>query len=65
MDQSTAQTCNLISESNGLAIIAADSTNVAPSGRKSVRLESKDQFKEVLIIADFSHLPGPYNPFSL
>jgi hypothetical protein len=38
--------------------MASDSTNVAPNGRKSVRLESKDSYNEVLIIAEFSHLPS-------
>jgi hypothetical protein len=60
VDQTTAQNTNLISESNGIAYIASDSTNVAPGGRKSVRLESKDKFNEVLIIADFTHLPSAY-----
>ncbi len=41
-------------------MIASDSTTISPGGRKSVRLESKDEFNEVLIIADFSHLPSAY-----
>jgi hypothetical protein len=60
VDQQTAQSANLISESNGIAYIASDSTNVAPQGRQSVRLESKDNYTEVLIIADFMHLPNAY-----
>ena len=45
-----------------MAIISSDSTNVSPGGRQSVRLESKDEFHEVLIIADFSHLPSAFIP---
>jgi len=58
VDERTAYTANLAYEQNGVAVIASDSTNFAPSGRKSVRLESKDFYDEVLIIADFAHLPS-------
>ena len=58
VDQNTAYSANLAYEDNGVAIIASDSTNIAPSGRRSVRLESKDSYDEVLIIADFTHLPS-------
>ena len=63
LDQGTASSAGLISEKDGVVYLAADSTNVAPSGRKSVRLESKDTFNEVLIIAEFSHIPKAYFPF--
>jgi hypothetical protein len=62
VDQTTAASGGLISEKGGVVYLAPDSTNVAPSGRKSVRLESKDSFNEVLIIADFSHIPKAYIP---
>jgi len=45
---------------NGVAYIAPDSTNVAPGGRRSVRLQSTDSYTEVLILADFAHLPEAY-----
>jgi hypothetical protein len=57
VDQGTASSAGLISEKNGVVYLAPDSTNIAPSGRQSVRLESKDTFNQVLIIADFSHVP--------
>lgn len=60
MDEATAKLSNLAYESNGVAYIASDSTSLAPLGRKSVRIESKDEFNEVLIIADFAHLPSAY-----
>lgn len=60
VDQTTAASGGLISEKNGVVYLAPDSSNVAPSGRQSVRLESKDSYNEVLIIADFSHLPQAY-----
>ena len=63
VDRTTAASGGLISEKNGVVYLAPDSKNVAPSGRKSVRLESVDSFNEVLIIADFSHIPKAY--FSL
>jgi len=50
----------MIGVSNGTVYLAPDSVNVAPGGRKSVRLESIDTFTEVLVIADFSHLPEAY-----
>jgi len=34
-------------------------TSPTPNGRPSLRLEGKDTFSEVLIIADFVHAPGP------
>ena len=57
VNRSTAEHYNLISESNEVVFISSDSKNISPSGRKSIRLESKDDFHEVLIIADFIHLP--------
>lgn len=65
VDQGTASSSGLISEKNGVVYLAPDSTNVAPSGRKSVRLESVDSFNEVLIIADFSHIPKAYFPSTI
>lgn len=57
VNRSTAEYYNLISESDEVVFISSDSKNISPSGRKSIRLESKDDFHEVLIIADFVHLP--------
>ena len=63
VDRATAQSSNLIGVTNGTIVLAPDSTNLAPNGRSSVRLESIDTFTEVLIIADFAHLPAAYYPF--
>jgi hypothetical protein len=60
VDRTTAESANLISQSNGTVYITPDFKEIAPSGRKSIRLESKDTFTEVLIIADFAHLPQAY-----
>jgi len=49
--------------SNNTVYLAPDSVNVASGGRQSVRLESIDTFNEVLVIADFEHLPNAYLPF--
>ncbi len=49
-----------LNRSNFQIQIFADSTTVVPSGRrgrKSVRLESKNQFDEGLFIFDLDHLP--------
>jgi len=62
VDAATAQSCNMTFSNNGIAYVYPDFTNIAPGGRKSVRLESKDSFTEVLIIADFTHIPQAYNP---
>lgn len=57
MDQETAQSKGLVSLKGGVAYIAAESSTVSPGGRQSVRLQSTDTFTEVLVIADFAHLP--------
>jgi hypothetical protein len=43
---------------NGVSYFGANSWDYAPNGRSSVRLESKTSFTEVLIIAQFNHVPG-------
>jgi hypothetical protein len=42
----------------GVSYISADFWDQAPSGRPSLRLEGKDTFTQVLVLADFAHLPG-------
>jgi hypothetical protein len=58
VDQATAQSNNMIGVSNNTVFLGAESKNVAPGGRQSLRLESVDTYTEVLVIADFSHLPN-------
>jgi hypothetical protein len=45
---------------DGEVFFGVDSTDAVErgEGRKSVRLESKEQFDEGLFIVDFEHLPG-------
>lgn len=38
--------------------MSVDSTAVAPDGRGSVRVESKQSFNHALVIADIVHMPG-------
>lgn len=45
---------------NNASFFGADWWDSAPSGRPSLRLEGIDTYTEVLIIADFAHLPGTY-----
>lgn len=41
--------------------MGSNDKDYAPSGRPSVRLESKDLYNQVLIIVDFTHVPGRYS----
>jgi hypothetical protein len=38
--------------------MSVDSTAVAPDGRGSVRVSSKQSFNHALVIADIAHMPG-------
>jgi len=59
VDQATAQSAGLISASGGSVYIGVDYTNVASgSGRRSVRISSKNSYTHGLIILDLSHMPG-------
>jgi hypothetical protein len=49
----------------GVSYILADSWDNAPNGRPSVRIESTASYTEVLIIAQFNHVPGRYESYSL
>ena len=51
--------------SGGRSAFGANWWENAPSGRKSVRLESVDMFNEVLIIADIYNTPGRFPPLPL
>ncbi|KAF2674191.1 hypothetical protein BT63DRAFT_408399 [Microthyrium microscopicum] len=48
----------LISAGSTSVKLASDSTNVTPSGRPSIRLESVKSYNSGLIIADLAHMPG-------
>jgi hypothetical protein len=43
---------------DGVSYIQANYWSNAPNGRPSVRLESTASYTEVLIIAEFNHVPG-------
>ncbi|RMZ81172.1 hypothetical protein DV737_g2635, partial [Chaetothyriales sp. CBS 132003] len=59
VDQSTASSASLISTSNNTVYMGVDSTNVASgSGRKSVRITSKNSYDTGLVILDLEHMPG-------
>ncbi|KAI8066318.1 beta-1,3-1,4-glucanase [Gongronella butleri] len=57
VDQSTAQSSGLISTSGGVVTMKADSTNVTPNGRPSVRITSNNSYNTGLFIMDASHMP--------
>jgi len=58
VDQSTAQSSGLINTNNGAIYMGVDHTNVASSGRASVRLTSTKSYNHGLIILDAAHMPG-------
>lgn len=57
-----ASSSGLIWTSSGRSFFGANWWQNAPTGRKSLRLESKSSFTEVLIIADMYHVPGRSPP---
>ncbi|RAH50767.1 glycoside hydrolase family 16 protein [Aspergillus brunneoviolaceus CBS 621.78] len=59
VDQSTAQTDGLIStNADGSVYMGVDYTNVASSGRESVRITSDSEYTHGLFILDLAHMPG-------
>ena len=58
VDQPEANFTGLIRRSRRDIYIGVDYTNYAPSGRSSVRLESKARFQRGLFLLDVSHMPG-------
>jgi hypothetical protein len=40
--------------------MGTNAKDYAPSGRPSVRLESRDIYNQVLVIVDFVHVPGRF-----
>ena len=56
VDQGTAQSEGLINN-NGPVYMGVDHTNVAPNGRKSVRLTSKKAYGHMLTVIDISNMP--------
>ncbi|PYH50049.1 glycoside hydrolase family 16 protein [Aspergillus saccharolyticus JOP 1030-1] len=59
VDQATAQSDGLIStNTDGSVYMGVDHTNVASSGRESVRLTSNSQYTHGLFIVDLAHMPG-------
>jgi hypothetical protein len=60
LSQSAATAAGLAKIDNGQVVIGVDSKTVikgSPRGRDSVRLESKAQYNQRLIVARFTHLP--------
>ena len=57
VDQNTAQSSGLISNSNSSVVLAVDSKRVMEN-RSSVRIQSKSSYNLALIIADIVHMPG-------
>ncbi|MDI1488190.1 MAG: hypothetical protein OHK93_007464 [Ramalina farinacea] len=60
IDQSTAQSSNLISTSNNQITIKSDSTTTPTTGRgrNSVRITSKTQYTHGLVVLDLEHMPA-------
>jgi hypothetical protein len=58
LSQSAATAANLISAVNSQVRLHVDHTNVAPSGRASVRLTSQKSYTHGLFIADIEHMPS-------
>jgi len=58
VDIPTGKSSGLMTSSGKSVKLAADSTNVTPGGRPSIRLESKATYSSGLIIADIAHMPG-------
>ncbi|KAA8907441.1 putative endo-1,3(4)-beta-glucanase [Sphaerosporella brunnea] len=58
IDQATAQSQGMISTSGSSVYFGVDNKNVAPNGRQSIRLESKQRFTRGLFILDAAHIPG-------
>ncbi|KAI9342095.1 concanavalin A-like lectin/glucanase domain-containing protein [Zopfochytrium polystomum] len=57
ISQSAAQSAGLISAGNP-TVIAADSTNVQPNGRPSVRITSKKSYNTGVFVFDLNHMPA-------
>ncbi|KAF2743684.1 glycoside hydrolase family 16 protein [Sporormia fimetaria CBS 119925] len=57
-DASSAINENLIAHLNGSVYLGVDFTTRNPSGRASVRMESKPVFNHGLLIADIKHMPA-------
>ncbi|KKK12876.1 hypothetical protein P175DRAFT_0431004 [Aspergillus ochraceoroseus IBT 24754] len=57
VDKATAQSAGLISTNNDSAYMGVDHTNVASSGRRSVRLSSTQSYHHGLFIIDLQHMP--------
>lgn len=58
LDQATAASQGLISSTASSVYIGADHSNTAPSGRSSIRIQSKKLYTHGLFILDLAHMPG-------
>ncbi|PRP77622.1 putative endo-1,3(4)-beta-glucanase [Planoprotostelium fungivorum] len=59
VDRNTATNSSLVSvNGKGQAYMGVDVTNIANNGRRAIRLESKNQYREGLYILDLAHMPG-------
>ena len=54
----SAYSSGLIRDEDGSIYMGVDHTNPAPTGRHSVRIESKRRFMQGLFVLDMSHMPG-------
>lgn len=54
----SGKSAGLIKTSGSSVILGADSTNVTPNGRPSLRLQSVKSYDTGLVIADLAHMPG-------
>jgi hypothetical protein len=59
VDRPEALSSNLlrINQTTGAVYIGVDYENQAPSGRKSLRVQSREAFTKGLLIADIAHMP--------
>ncbi|OBT60169.1 hypothetical protein VE03_10456 [Pseudogymnoascus sp. 23342-1-I1] len=58
LSQSAATAANLISSGNSQVKLHVDHTNIAPSGRASVRLTSNKSYTHGLFVTDIAHIPS-------
>ncbi|KAF2653394.1 glycoside hydrolase family 16 protein [Lophiostoma macrostomum CBS 122681] len=58
LSQSSAQSQGLLTVSSTTVKLGVDSTNKAPNGRASIRLESKKLYNRGLFMLDLTHMPA-------
>jgi hypothetical protein len=58
VDFPTGKSTGLLSTTATSVKMGADSTNVTPNGRPSIRITSVNSYNSGLFIADIAHMPG-------